>query len=101
MDVSIVERNLLVVLAEIRNQPGVGGTFPKELQSFPDTIKQIAEYIEVAGEYGLAYESLVSMLEHFPFHLTGAAAIKLLEIGLLLQYKTDMTEDACFDSRKY
>ncbi len=39
------------------------------------------------------------MLQTFPFRLSGPAAMKLLEIGLLMRFKTGLPEDARFDSR--
>lgn len=99
MNASLVEANLLAVLAEVRDQPEVGSSFPAELQSYAEQVEQIREYIEDAGEYGIAYESLVSMLEEFPFRLSGRAAIKLLEVGLLMRFKTEQPEDARFDGR--
>lgn len=95
----LIESNLLAVLREIRNQPEIGAGFPPDLQTYAEQVEQIREYIEDAGEYGLAYESLVSTLESFPFQLSGAVAIKLLEVGLLFRFKSEMPEDAKFDSR--
>lgn len=94
----IIER-LAAVLAEVQAQIDVGKLFPPELQGFSEQVEQIREWIEDVGEYGIAYESLVSMLEAFPFELSGHAAIKLLEVGLLLRFKTERAEDARFDSR--
>jgi hypothetical protein len=95
----LVENNLSAVLTEIRGQVDVGKPFPPELQSFSEQVEQIREWIEDAREYGLAYESLVTMLEAFPFQLSGRAVIKLLEVGLLMRLKTERPEDAQFDSR--
>lgn len=38
-------------------------------------------------------------LEIFPFKLTGLAAIKLLEVGLLMGFKSDQEVDRLFDRR--
>jgi hypothetical protein len=94
----IIDR-LAAVLAEVQVQTHVAKHFPPEMQGFSEQVEQIREWIEDAGEYGIAYESLVSMLEAFPFELSGQAAIKLLEVGLLLRFKTERVEDAQFDSR--
>jgi hypothetical protein len=51
-------------------------------------------------EYGLAYEVLVWMLQSQPFRISGFAAVKLLEVALLLGYKTTRDEDAMFDIRR-
>lgn len=73
-----VEANLLALLGEISAQVEVGDLFPAYMQSFSEQIEQLREYIEDAGEYRVAYEVLVSMLEVFPFRLSGKGAIKLL-----------------------
>jgi hypothetical protein len=99
MNFNLVELNLISVLLEIEAQPEVGAMFPSELQSYSDQITQLREYIEDAAEYGIAYESLVSMLEVFPFKISGPTVIKLLEVALLLGFKTDRAEDAQFDRR--
>lgn len=98
-DTKLICSNLLFVLAEIGAQPEVGATFPPELLSYPEQGDQIREWIEGAGEFGIAYESIVTMLEQFPFHLSGQAASKLLEVGLKMRFKTDQARDASFDSR--
>jgi hypothetical protein len=95
----LIESNLLAVLAELSQQPAVGATFPSEMRSYPEQVEQLREYVELAGEYGVAYEALVSMLEMFPFQLSGPVAVKLLEVGLLMKFKTERPEDSQFDSR--
>ena len=60
---------------------------------------QVREWVEDVGEYGIAYELLVSMLEEFPFQLSGQVAVKLLEAGILMRFKTEQPQDARFDSR--
>lgn len=40
-----------------------------------------------------------SKLETLPFRLSGAAAVKLLEVGLLFGFKTERHQDARFDVR--
>lgn len=52
-----------------------------------------------AGEFGLAYETMISLLESFPFMLTGSAAVRLLEVGLIFGFKTDSDDDKAFDRR--
>jgi hypothetical protein len=95
-----IESRLLCVLNEIEKQRSVSASYPAGVLPFADEMKQIREYIEVAGEYGVAYEILVATIEVFPFTLSGKVAIALLELGLLLGYKTDRTEDSLFDRRK-
>lgn len=67
--------------------------------SFDEEMEQIREYIEDAGEYAIAYESLVANLEQVPFVISGKAAIGLLEVGLVMGYKTEVDHDAMFDRR--
>jgi hypothetical protein len=97
---SLLEPRLLAILAEIQDQDEVGKTFPPDLMSFLETKKNIREFIEIGGEYGLAYEFLVSMLESNDFKISGPVAVKLLEVGLLMGYKTESPEDALFDNRQ-
>jgi hypothetical protein len=99
VDGKLIQENLLVVMAAIRAQGEVGKLFPPEQKSFAEQMEQIREWLEDAGEYGLAYESLIAMLEEFPFQLPGGAAVKLLEVGLLMRFKTERPEDARFDAR--
>jgi len=99
INTKLIHSNLLFVLAEIAAQPDVGATFPSELLGFPEQVGQIREWIEDAGEFGIAYESIVTMLEEFPFHLSGQAAVKLLEVGLQMRFKTDQAKDTEFDGR--
>jgi hypothetical protein len=100
VNIKLIKDRLTAVLAEIRVQNDVGRLFPPEVQGFSEQVGQISEWIEDADEYGIAYESLVSMLEEFPFQISGRVAIKLLEVGLLMRFKTERVEDAAFDSRE-
>ena len=91
----LITRHLLSILSEIQGQNGVAAFYPKEQLSFHEEMNQIKEFIEV-DEAGLAYESLVATLENMPFVLSSAAAIHLLEVGLLMGFKTQRPEDAMF-----
>jgi hypothetical protein len=62
-------------------------------------LAQIHELIADAGEYGLAYEYIVGALESIPFNVSGAAAVKLLEVGLLVGFKSEQDRDKRFDRR--
>lgn len=95
----IIESNLLLIINEISRQPEVGSQFPDDQIDFDDYILQLREYIEDAAEYGVAYESIVATLQKYPFFLSGKAAVKLLEVGLLFDYKTDLCEDGKFNRR--
>jgi hypothetical protein len=96
---TLIEANLTAALAEIRGQPNISKDIPLDRSSFADEIEQILGWIEDHGEYGIAYEALIALLEAFPFQLSGRAAVKLLEVGLLFRFKTEQPKDALFDSR--
>lgn len=97
MEVSnLVERNLRMILSEVAAQVEVAASYPKDTLPFADEMNQIGEFIE-AGEAGLAYECLVASLEKLPFALTGSAAVRLLEVGLLMGFKTQRSQDQVFN----
>lgn len=98
-DYQLIENNLSFVLAELGSQPEVGSFFPPESLSYQEQIDQLSEWVNDAGEYGLVYENVVPMLEAFPFKLSGKAAIKLLEVGLIFGFKTESESDKEFDRR--
>ena len=98
-DYHFIESNLLFVLDELSTQSEVAVHFPSEMQSYDEQMEQVREYIVDAGEYGIAFEAIVSMLELFPFQLSGQASVKLLEVGLLMGFKTERMHDAKFDKR--
>ena len=64
--------------------------------TFEEEMAQIGEYIHDAGEYGLAYEVIVVNAEEVPFVLSSKAAVKLLEVGLVMGFKTERPTDAAF-----
>lgn len=97
---NMVESRLMDILQELQMQTNLATHYPKNRLSFQDQMEQLREFIADAGEYGIAYESIIADLEQIPFTLSGAAAIKLLEVGLVMQYKTDRPEDQIFDSRE-
>jgi hypothetical protein len=95
----IIESNLLDIINEISRQPEVGKLFPSNRLTFDAYVAQLLEYVEDAGEYGVAYESIVACISRYPFSFSGKSAVKLLEVGLLMRYKTGLPEDKEFDSR--
>ncbi|WP_354678907.1 hypothetical protein [Cupriavidus plantarum] len=95
----LIEANLLFVLKELEDQPEIAAYYPATTLSYEDQMAQIHEFIELAGEYGLAYEYIGGALESFPFRLSGTAAIKLLEVGLLMGFKSELESDNRFDRR--
>lgn len=90
---------LLKILKKLELQPQVGKTFPEGVLAYADQMVQLREFVDFADEYSVAYECIVCLLETSPFTLTGKSAVALLEIGLLLGYKTDRPEDEVFDRR--
>ncbi|WP_432241176.1 hypothetical protein [Herbaspirillum robiniae] len=88
-----------IILKELREQYNVAQYFPEDMMSYEEQLSNMQEYIEDAGEYGLAYENIVSLLEVFPFKLSGLACVRLLEVGLLLGFKTESEKDKRFDRR--
>ena len=95
----IVER-LSLVLGEMRiQQSKVEGHYPPEGMSFEEEIALLDELLGPANEFGVAYECIVANLEAAPFSLSSAAALALLEVGLLMRYKTGRGEDGAFDVR--
>jgi hypothetical protein len=95
----IITERLRAVLDEMKKQVQLSNHFGGESLSFDEEMEQIREYIEDAGEFGIAYEVLVANLEHIPFVISGKAAVYLLEVSLLLGYKTDDAKDRIYDRR--
>ena len=80
----LVESRLYLILLELRSQSHLSNYFGGATLSLDEELENIREYIEDAGEYGIAYEGMVSLLENAPSN----AALALLEVGLLLGYKS-------------
>ncbi|PPV06216.1 hypothetical protein [Xanthomonas bromi] len=95
----LVEKNLLYIIDELAGQAAVRSEFSHDEMTLCDQIKQMTEWVEDAGEYGLAYENIVCLLEECSFFLRGLSAVKLLELGLIFGFKTDMDKDRIFDRR--
>lgn len=100
MKIPEIEISLLQILAEIRVQDSIGKNFPDQTLAFKDEIVQIDDWIVNHGEYDIAYESIVCLLEQYQFILTGPTAIKLLEAGLIIGYKTRRPENDRFNRAK-
>jgi hypothetical protein len=97
IDFKQIEDRLLAILAEMEEQPEVAVHYEPGLIPYDSEMRQLREFIEVGGEYGIAYEAIVASLEHYPFRLSGITAVKLLELGLTFRFKTDREEDSAFD----
>lgn len=98
-DYKFIEENLLIVLNELREQTDIASVLPPETMSYSDQLGQIEEFICLAGEYGIAYENIISLIEMVPIRLSGKAVIKLIEIALLFGFKTERESDVAFDRR--
>jgi len=96
----LVEDKLLYILSELEQQKDIGDTYSKESLPFEEEMEQIREYIEFAGEYSVAYETIVATLESHKFLLSSKAAVFLLEVGLVMGFKTEREEDNFFNIRK-
>jgi hypothetical protein len=96
----IIER-LSQVLSEMEQQSDVVASHAAGSggQPLDASFLRIWQSIEVSGDWGLAYESIVADLETLPFRLSGKSAIALLEVGLLLQFKTSRDTDHPYDFR--
>ncbi|QVL30060.1 hypothetical protein KIH39_14450 [Telmatocola sphagniphila] len=95
----IVQSRLMDVLQELEMQKNLAVHYPENRLSFREQMEQLREYIADTGEYGIAYESIIADLEQIPFVLSGIAAVKLLEVGLIMRYKTERPQDQTFDIR--
>ena len=92
----VITRNLSTVLAELARQTEVAQHFPPEYLGFAEQMDQLREWLDV-NEFGLAYETIMVLLEQRPFRLSGTTVIRLLEVALLMRYKSNLEEDKDFD----
>jgi hypothetical protein len=65
-DHEIIENNLKLFLEEMEAQPEVGRSYPPDVMPYEEEKAQIREFIDLAGEYGLAFEYINVALERFP-----------------------------------
>lgn len=100
MNNKLIQQNLSAVYQEVCKQADIAINVPSSQMPFDMQMDQIREWIEDVGEYGIAYESLVSLLELYPIQLSGSAAVKLLEVSLLFGFKTERAQDRPFDRRE-
>ena len=78
----------------------VASHYSPDQLSLDEEIAQIKELLRDANEFVLAYESIIANLESVPFSLSGKCAVGLLEVALLLRFKTERNEDAVTDHFK-
>lgn len=90
------EKRILLIIQELENQKRIESEDSLKYLSHRDSIYQIKEFVEV-GEYGVAYISLVLYLESYNFKISSIAAVKFLELGLLMGFKTDREEDKIYN----
>jgi hypothetical protein len=97
----LIESCLLDIFAEIKDQEDVGRLFTPNQMSFSKEKELIFEFIDLAGEFGLAYEYMGGMLELYPFKMSGPAVVKLLDVGLLWGYKSNLPKDDLFNRQNF
>lgn len=95
-----ISGRLLQILGEIDAQPSERADLQSGEMSFEDQLAEIRGFLEYAGEYGLAYEYIVGLLAGSRLVVSGPAAVALLEVGLLLGFKTESELDKVFDRRQ-
>jgi hypothetical protein len=95
----LIEDNLLALASEMKSQLQLGNQLSPDQLSLEEQIAQLYEFIELAGEFEIAYELIISLLEILPFKLTGKTVVGLVEVSLLMRYKSDRDEDKVFDIR--
>jgi|SaaInlStandDraft_4_1057021.scaffolds.fasta_scaffold192521_2 hypothetical protein len=91
----IIER-LKSIHEELASQMYLSRYDKKEFASYKECLDYIPEFID-AYEHGLSYEFTVNILENYPATLSGKNAIYLLELGLLMGFKTEADEDKIFN----
>lgn len=84
----------------MEGQPEVARAYPPNAMKYEDKMAQIREFIDLAGEYGLAFEYINSALERYPYKVSVKAAVKLLEVGLLMGFRSESDKDSRFDRRR-
>lgn len=95
----IIDRLDKILFEMVSQRDDVAHLYPEDRMSFDEEMNQLNEFVHDANEFVLAYESIVASLESIPFKLSGSRSVDLLEIGLLLRFKTEREEDAVFDFR--
>jgi hypothetical protein len=83
---ALLEAHLITLAKELRMHAHQPNYLGPNIKTFEESMDDLNEYIEV-GEYGIAYELIVALLKHAPFHLSPKFTLTLLEVGLLLEGK--------------
>lgn len=93
----LLESGLTEIHAQVATQIGARSSASSE-ECFVHQMNLINEFID-NNEFELAYEELVLWLEDGHFLVSGSTAVRLLEIGLLLGFKSERDCDSRFDRR--
>ena len=92
----LIRANLVSIFDGLSEQTAAAREFWGSEAESVQALAELRELIFDADEFGLAYEEIVCVCEIGTFVLKGSDAVKLLEIGLLLGYKTARASDEMF-----
>lgn len=98
MKVKLITSKLEAILAEIKGKKDSYEKSNDEEMPYDEQIVQIREYIE-NREYGLAYETIICILEKLDADIPAKISVVLIELALLFRFKTERSEDGIFDIR--
>ncbi|OYR07538.1 hypothetical protein [Brucella grignonensis] len=98
MTSAIVEKNLKFIAGELINKGEYYEPLYDNEMPYEEQIISIFEYID-HGEYGVAYENLICLLERSKTCVSAKATVKIIEVSLLFGFKTERLEDRIFDRR--
>lgn len=96
---NLVYQRLIAIASELHEQKHLATKHWDSQDDFENEMCQIKEYIEEAGEYGIAYDVIIANLDQVPFQLSSKAVLGLIEVALVMGYKTEDDCDAVFDRR--
>ncbi len=82
----LLEAYLTCLTQELETHTHEPNYLDEDTKNFQESMEDLKEYIDV-GEYGIAYELIVALLEHAPFQVSPKFALTLLKVGLLLEGK--------------
>lgn len=96
---NLVCQRLGAILGELREQSNLATQHWDSREDFETEMNQIREYIEEAGEFGIAYDVIIANLAQVPFNLSSKSVLGLVEVALVMGYKTEDDCDIVFDRR--
>lgn len=88
------------IFLELKQQRDIYDEFQNGILNFDAQMRNLDEYINSAGEFGVAYEIIVVLLEKYSFKISGGNAVGLLEIGLMFGFKTSRDIDAKYSAQE-